>query len=57
MPADRNLVHRGESESRIAQHLQDALCKVFIDLTVAWNGLRNLGGGVVIPVVFAAVSN
>ena len=43
--------------SRIPQHLQDALCEVFIDFGVSRDGLRHFRDGVVIPIVFPAVAN
>ena len=46
-----------QNESGIAQHLQDALGEVFFDFGVARDGLGNLCGGVVIPIVFSAVTN
>jgi hypothetical protein len=42
---------------RVAQHLQDALGEMLIDISVSGNGLGNLCGGVVIPVVLPAVAN
>lgn len=45
------------NESGIAQHLQDALGEMFLDFGVPRNRLRNLGGGVVIPVVLSTVAN
>lgn len=44
-------------ESGIAQQLQDVLGEVFFDFGVARDGLGNLRGGVVIPIVLSAVTN
>lgn len=46
-----------QNESGVAQHLQDTLGEVFLDFGVPRNRLRNLGGGVVIPVVLPTVAN
>ena len=45
------------SSIRVAQHLQDALGEMFVDIGVSGNGLEYLRGGVVILVVFPAVAN
>jgi len=42
---------------RVAQHLQDALGEMLVDVGVSRNGLGYLRGGVVIPVVLPAVAN
>lgn len=41
----------------VGQHFQDAFRKVLVDLGVPRNRLRNLRGGVVIPVVLSAVAD
>lgn len=46
-----------QNESWIAQHLQDALGKGFIDLGVTRYRLRNIRDGIVIPIVLSAVTN
>ena len=46
-----------DSSTQVAQHLQDALSEMFVDIGVSGNGLGYLRGGVVIPVVFPAVAN
>jgi len=40
-----------------AQHFQNTFSKMFVDLGVPWNWLRNLRGGIVVPVVLSAVSD
>ena len=42
---------------RVAQHLQDALSEMFVDVGVSWNGLGYLRGWVVISVVLPVVAN
>ena len=42
---------------RVAQHLQDVLGEMLVDIGVSGNGLGYLRGGVVIPVVLPAVAN
>jgi hypothetical protein len=42
---------------KVAQHLQDALGEMLVDIGVLGNGLGYLRGGVVIPVVLPAVAN
>jgi len=50
--------YKGREESlRGAQHLQDALSEMLVDVGVSGNGLGYLCGGVVIPVVLPAVAN
>jgi len=41
----------------VGQHFQNAFRKVLVDLDVPRNRLRNLCGGIVIPVVLSAVAN
>lgn len=41
----------------IAQHLEDSLCEMFVDFGVAGNRLRNLGDGIVIPIVLPTMTN
>ena len=41
----------------VGQHFQDALGEVFVDLGVSRNRLRNPRAGVVLPIVFPAVTN
>lgn len=41
----------------LGQHFQNAFRKMLVDLGVSRNRLRNLRGGVVIPVVLSAVAN
>lgn len=46
-----------QNESEIAQHLQDTLGEVFIDLGVPRYRLGNIRDGIVIPIVLSAVAN
>jgi hypothetical protein len=48
---------QGELGLRITQHLQDAFCEVFVNFGVARDGLGNLCGRIVIPVVLPTVTN
>ncbi len=43
--------------SGIAHDLENALRKMFVDLSVAGNWLRNLGNRIVIPIVFPAMAH
>jgi len=36
---------------------EDAFCQILINFSMPWNWLRNLGGGVVIPIMVAAMTN
>jgi hypothetical protein len=47
----------GELSLWVAQHLKNALCEVFIDLSMSWNGLRYFGNGIVIPIMLSAMAN
>jgi hypothetical protein len=41
----------------IAQHLEDAFGEMFVNFDVTWNRLRNLGEGIVIPIVLPTMTN
>lgn len=44
-------------ELGVSQHLKNAFRKLFIDLGMTWNGLGDLRGGIMIPIVLPAVAN
>jgi hypothetical protein len=41
----------------LGKHFQDVPGKVFFDLTMTRHGLRDFGGRILIPIVFAAVAD
>jgi hypothetical protein len=48
---------RGDAILSVSQHSENTFRKVFIDLSMPWNGLRDFGGRIVIPIVLPAVSD
>ena len=50
-------IHSAFIISGVAQHSQNTFCEMFLDLGVARDGLGNLRGRVVIPIVLSTVTN